>query len=84
MIKKVLAMGAKIITIASMGRPNLKRRKRVQGTLTVRGGKNEPMKEMKVRGIVPERIVLSEVVVTMESAYRALMSSSVAVRAGTW
>ena len=39
---------------------------------------------MKVRYNVPKRIVLSVAVLTVESVDRALMPSSIEVRAGTW
>ena len=39
---------------------------------------------MEVKCSVPERSVLSVVMLTLESADRALRPTSVAVRAGTW
>ena len=41
-------------------------------------------REIEVRCCILEKIVLSVVVLTVDSAYRALMPTSVAVRAGIW
>ena len=77
-------------TSASVSNPGSKRGNRVQGTLSFGGMQHlekadpSPRGEMKVICSVPERTILSVAVLTVESADRALMPTSVAVRAGTW
>ena len=85
MNRKVLEMGA----TGSVSSPNSKRGNRVLGTLTFRGTHHleeedpSPRRAMEVICSIPERIVLSVAVLTVESANRALMLASVTVRVGT-
>ena len=63
---------------------------RVLGTLTSRGVQHPkeadpvPRRAMEVMFSVPERIVLTVAVLTAESADRALMPVTDAVRVDTW
>ena len=89
-IKQVPAMEAIKTILASVSNPGLRRANRVQGTLTLRGFQHLEEADqslgraMKVRCNVPKRTVLRMVLLTVESADRALMPSSFAVRVGTW
>ena len=66
-----------------------RRGNRVPGILIPRGVQHQeeadlsPRRAMEVRCSVPKRIVLSVAVLTVESADRALMPESIAVRVGT-
>ena len=76
--------------LAAVSNLDSKRGNRVQGTLTFRGvhhleeEDSSPRRAMEVICSLPERTMLIVVVLTMESADRALMPVLVAVRAGTW
>ena len=89
MIKQVLAVGATGITLASLSSPYLKRGNRVQGTLSSRGVQHlqdtnpSPRREIEMRFSVLKRTVLSVAVLTIDTAYRALISALVAVRVST-
>ena len=67
-----------------------RRGNRVPGILIPRGVHHQeeadlsPRRAIEVRCSVPKRIVLSVAVLTVESADRALMPVSVAVRVGIW
>ena len=90
MIRQVLAMGAIGTTLASVSNPDLKRGNRVQGTLIQR--RVQRLEEidltlrsaMQVRCNVPEKTILSVVVLTVESANMAVILASIVVRVGTW
>ena len=77
-------------TSASVSSPNLKRGIRVWVTLTFRGvqhleeANTSTRRVMNVVRSVPERIVPSVVVLTVESAERARMSASIEKRTVTW
>ena len=89
-IRQVLVMAAIETILVSGEHPKFKKGKRSSGNSNFRRSKTprrerlEPKKAMEVRCSVPERSVLSVVVLTVESAYSALMTASVAVRVGTW
>ena len=82
MNRKVLEMGA----TGSVSSPNSKRGNRVLGTLTFKGvqhlekADSSLRREMEVMCSVLKRSVTSVSLITMESADRALMSTSVLER----
>ena len=89
-IRQVLAMEERETILASMSSPNSKRGNKFQATLTLTGVQNLedadpiPKKTMEVIRNFLQRTVLSLVVLTVESADRALMPAAIVVRAGTW
>ena len=88
-IRQVLVMEATEIIFVFVNSPYSKSDNRVLGTLTFKGvryveeANQTPRSPMEVRCSVSEMTVLCVAVVTVESADRALMPASAAVRAGT-
>ena len=89
-IRQLPAMEDIEIILASVSSPGSRRGSRVLGILIPRGVQHlkeadlSPRRAMEVRCSVPKRTVLTVAVLTVESAYKALMPFTITVRVGIW